>query len=42
LSSTPSRKIVEASKKTEAETKPDEIEAAIIQASTEAGPLELA
>jgi hypothetical protein len=41
LNSTPSRKIVEASKaQTEAETKPAEIEAAVIQADTEAGPLE--
>jgi hypothetical protein len=41
LNSTPSRKIVEASKaQTEAETKPAEIEAAAIQADTEAGPLE--
>jgi hypothetical protein len=43
LSSTPSRKITEASKaQTETETKPAEIEAAVIQASTEAGPSELA
>jgi hypothetical protein len=43
LRSTPSRKIVEASKaQTKAETKPVEIEAAVIQASTEAGPSELA
>jgi hypothetical protein len=43
LSSTPSRKIAEASKKqTEAETKPAEIEAAVSQASAEAGPSELA
>ena len=42
-SSTPSRKIAEASKaQTEAETKPVEIEAAVIQAGTEAGPSELA
>jgi hypothetical protein len=41
LNSTPSRKIVEASKaQTEAETKPAEIEAAVIQAGTEAGPSE--
>jgi hypothetical protein len=41
LNSTPSRKIVEASKaQTEAETKPAEIEAAAIQADTEDGPLE--
>jgi hypothetical protein len=41
LSSTPSRKIVEASKaQTKAETKPTEIEAAVIQADTEAGPSE--
>jgi hypothetical protein len=41
LSSTPSRKVVEASKaQTEAETKPAEIEAAVIQACTEAGPSE--
>jgi hypothetical protein len=41
LSSTPSGKISEASKvQTEAETKPAEIEAAIIQADTEAGPSE--
>jgi hypothetical protein len=41
--STPSRKTVEASKvQTEAETKPTEIEAAAIQADTEAGPSELA
>jgi hypothetical protein len=41
LSSTPSRKIVEASKaQTKAETKPAEIEAAVIQAGTEAGPSE--
>jgi hypothetical protein len=41
LTSTPSRKIVEASKaQTEAETKPSEIEAAVIQAGTEAGPSE--
>jgi hypothetical protein len=41
LNSTPSRKIAEASKaQTEAETKPTEIEAAVIQADTEAGPLE--
>jgi hypothetical protein len=41
LSSTPSRKIAEASKaQIEAETKPDEIEAAVIQAGTEAGPSE--
>jgi hypothetical protein len=43
LSSTPSRKIVEASKmQTEAETKPAKIEAAVGQASDEAGPSELA
>jgi hypothetical protein len=43
LSSTPSGKIVEASKmQTEAETKPAEIEATVIQASAEAGPSELA
>jgi hypothetical protein len=43
LSSTPSRKIVEASKmQIEAETKPTEIEAAVSQASAEAGPSELA
>jgi hypothetical protein len=42
LSSTPSGKIGEASKvQTEAETKPAEIEAAVIQASIEAGPSEL-
>jgi hypothetical protein len=42
LSSTPSRKIVEASKaQTEAETKLTKIEAAVIQAGTEAGPSEL-
>ena len=42
LSSTPSGKIVEASKmQTEAETKPAEIEAALIQASAKAGPSEL-
>jgi hypothetical protein len=41
LNSTPSRKIAEASKaQTEAETKPTKIEAATIQADTEAGPLE--
>ena len=41
LSSTPSGKIGEASKvQTKAETKPAEIEAAIIQADTEVGPLE--
>jgi hypothetical protein len=41
LNSTPSRKIVEASKvQTEAETKPAEIEAAVIQVGTEAGPSE--
>jgi hypothetical protein len=41
LSSTPSRKVVEASKvPTEAETKLAEIEAAVIQADTEAGPSE--
>jgi hypothetical protein len=41
LNSTPSRKIAEASKaQTKAETKPTEIEAAAIQADTEAGPLE--
>jgi hypothetical protein len=43
LNSTPSRKIVEASKaQTEAETKTTEIEAAVIQAGTEAGPSEVA
>jgi hypothetical protein len=43
LSSTPSRQIAEASKaQTEAETKLAELEAAVIQAGTEAGPLELA
>jgi hypothetical protein len=43
LSSTPSAKIVEASKmQTEAETKSAEIEAEVIQASVEAGPSELA
>ena len=42
-SSTPSGKIAEASKmQTEAETKPAEIEAVVIQASAEAGPSELA
>jgi hypothetical protein len=41
LNSTPSRKIVEASKeRTEAKTKPAKIEAEVIQAGTEAGPLE--
>jgi hypothetical protein len=41
LSSTPSRKIAEASKaQTDAEIKPAEIEAAVIQAGTEAGPSE--
>jgi hypothetical protein len=41
LSSTPSGKIVEASKaQTKAETKPAKIEAAVIQAGTEAGPSE--
>jgi hypothetical protein len=41
LTSTPSRKIAEASKtQTEAETKPAEIEAVVIQADTEVGPLE--
>jgi hypothetical protein len=41
LSSTPSRKIAEASKaQTEAEIKPAKIEAAVIQAGTEAGPSE--
>jgi hypothetical protein len=41
LNSTPSSKIAEASKaQTEAETKPAKIEAAVIQADTEAGPLE--
>jgi hypothetical protein len=41
LSSTPSGKIVEASKmQTEAETKPAEIGAAVSQASAEAGPSE--
>jgi hypothetical protein len=43
LSSTPSGKIAEASKvQTEAKTKSAEIEAAVIQASTKAGPSELA
>jgi hypothetical protein len=43
LSSTPSGKIVEASKmQTEAETKPVEIETAVSQASDEARPSELA
>jgi hypothetical protein len=43
LSSTPSRKIVEASKaQTEAKTKLTEIEAAVIQAGIEVGPSELA
>jgi hypothetical protein len=43
LSSTPSGKIAEASKmQTEAETKPAKIKAAVIQASAEAGPSELA
>jgi hypothetical protein len=43
LSSTPSGKIAEASKmQTEAETKPVKIEAAVIQASAEVGPSELA
>jgi hypothetical protein len=43
LSSTPSRKIAEASKaQTEAKTKPTEIEAAVIQAGTDARPSELA
>jgi hypothetical protein len=43
LSSTPSGKIAEASKmQTEAETKPAEIKAALIQASAEAGPSVLA
>jgi hypothetical protein len=42
LSSTSSKKIVEASKvQIEAETKPTEIEAAVIQASTKAGPSKL-
>jgi hypothetical protein len=41
LNSTPSRKTAEASKaQTEAETKPTEIEATVIQAGTEAGPSE--
>jgi hypothetical protein len=41
LNSTPSRKTAGALKaQTEAETKPDEIEAAVIQAGTEAGPSE--
>jgi hypothetical protein len=41
LNSTPSRKTAEASKaQTEAETKPAENEAAVIQAGTEAGPSE--
>jgi hypothetical protein len=43
LSSTPSGKVDEASKiQTEDETKPVEIEAAVNQATAEAGPLELA
>jgi hypothetical protein len=43
LSSTPSRKIAEASKmQTEAETKPTKIEAAVSQASAEVGPSKLA
>jgi hypothetical protein len=43
LSSTPLRKIAKVSKaQTEAETKPAEIEAAVIQAGTEDGPSELA
>jgi hypothetical protein len=43
LTSTPSGKIVEASKmRTEAETKPAEIEDAVSQAGAEAGPSELA
>jgi hypothetical protein len=43
LSSTPSGKIVEASKmQTKAEIKPAEIESTVIQASAEAGPSELA
>jgi hypothetical protein len=43
LSSTPSRRIAEASKaQTDAETKPTELDAAVIQAGTEGGPLELA
>jgi hypothetical protein len=43
LSSTPSRKIAEASKmQTEAETQPAGIEAAVSQASAEVGPSELA
>jgi hypothetical protein len=42
LSSTPSRKIADASKvQTEAETKPTEIEVVVIQAGIEAGPSEL-
>jgi hypothetical protein len=41
LNSTPSKKIVEASKaQTEVETEQAEIEAAVIQAGTKAGPLE--
>jgi hypothetical protein len=41
LNSTPSRKIVEASKaQTEVETEQAEIETAVIQAGTEAGPSE--
>jgi hypothetical protein len=41
LNSTPSGKIAKASKaQTEAETKPTKIEAAVIQADTEVGPLE--
>jgi hypothetical protein len=41
LRSTPSRKIAEASKlQSEAETKPGEVEAAVSQASAEAGPSE--
>jgi hypothetical protein len=41
LNSTPLRKTIEASKaQTEAKTKPAEIEAAVIQAGTEAGPSE--
>jgi hypothetical protein len=42
LSSTPSRKIAEASKaQTEAEIKPTKIEVAVVQAGTKAGPSEL-
>jgi hypothetical protein len=42
LSSTPSRKIAEASMQTEAETEPAETEATVGQASAKAGPSELA